>query len=303
MKDDAADPETTTNPSANYETWNFSPCFDLSVRKKVAHLKLCRPEAYNSMTPEFWDDLPAIVNGLSDSGEIRAMVISSAGKHFSSGMDLSVFSSGLDGSVSGSPIETARKNANLMSNVLYLQDTFNSLQNARFPVLVAIQGGCIGGAVDMVTAADMRYATKDAWFCIQETNIGMTADVGTLQRLPKIIPDGVARQIAFTGERMSADRALQYGLVNEVYPDQETMLKAVTEIAETIAEKSPMAIWGIKESINYSRDHTVTDSMRFIANWQSGMLKNTDLAEAFRAHSQKETPNFQDLGPIKRGLS
>ena len=172
-------------------------CFDAEVADGVATVTMKRPERLNTMIPEFWDELPALVRDLDARGDVRVVVIASTGKHFSAGMDLAVFGGGTGGSTK----ERGRTAANTRLNVLHLQETFSALEKARMPVLVAIQGGCIGGAVDMVTAADLRYATEDAFFCIQEINIGMTADVGTLQRLPKLIPEGVCRELAYTGRR------------------------------------------------------------------------------------------------------
>ena len=154
----------------------------------------------------------------------------------------------------------------------------------------------------MVTAADMRYATEDAWFCIQEINIGMTADVGTLQRLPKIIPEGVARELAYTGRRMTAQRAMEVGLVNEVFSSHEVMVDAVLEIASEIATKSPLAIWGTKESINYTRDHSVADSLNFIATWQAGMYQPKDMASVFEAQTKRKSQNlmiYRLLGRVR----
>ncbi len=206
-------------------------CFDVSVSDKVAHLQLQRPDELNTMTPAFWTELPTIVRELDAAGDVRAAVISSTGKHFSAGMDLSVFTGGSAIGGTGGSTEVGRQRANLWMMVQNLQDSFTALEDARFPVLAAIQGGCIGGAVDMVTAADMRYCSADAFFCIQEINIGMTADVGTLQRLPKLIPEGVAREYAYTGERMPAQRALEVGLVNRVFDDHESLVAGVLEIA------------------------------------------------------------------------
>lgn len=221
-------------------------------------------------------------------------------------MDLSVFTGGSDATdaVSGGAgiKETGRQRAALRYNVLHLQHSFSILEQARMPVLAAIQGGCIGGAVDMVTAADCRYATDDAFFCIQEINIGMTADVGTLQRLPKLIPEGIVRELAYTGRRMPAAQAKTLGLVNETYSDHETMLSGVHEIAAEIASKSPLAIHGTKETILYTRDHSVEDSLKYIAAWQTGMFQPGDMAETFVAKSEGREPVFEDLGEIRRGL-
>ena len=275
-------------------------CFDVSISDKVAHIRLSRGEAYNTMIPSFWRELPEIVNEISDAGSARAIVLSSTGRHFCAGMDLSVFGSG--GLDSTSPVEAGRKHSQLRMQALHLQETFTCLERARMPVLAAIQGGCIGGGVDMVTACDMRYATADAFFCIQEINIGMTADVGTLQRLPKLIPEGVARQLAYTGERMGADRAREIGLVNEVFETHDDLVDGVLEIAAEVASKSPLAIWGTKEMVNFTRDHTVADSLNYIATWQAGMFQPQDMAETFRAKMDKDDPEFSDLPKVRRGL-
>lgn len=274
-------------------------CFDVEQEGKVAHVRLNRPDALNSMTREFWMELPEIVNRISDDGSARAIVLSSTGKHFSAGMDLAVFASG-GGSApqgEGHSSEMGRLRAYFRDVVRMLQDSFTSLEKARMPVLAAIQGGCIGGAVDMVTACDLRYASADAFFCVQEINIGMTADVGTLQRLPKIIPDGVAREMAYRGHRLPADRALQVGLVNEVFPDHESLVAGVLEIAQEIASKSPLAVYGTKQMLNYSRDHSVEDSLNFIATWQTGMFQPADMIESFAARAEKRDPAFDDLLP------
>ena len=273
-------------------------CFDVSLEKGVATVTLNRGEELNTMIPAFWIELPKIINSINKSGEARVIVLASTGKHFSAGMDLAVFSMGS----ADSAAETGRVRAGLRENALHLQDSFTSLEKARIPVLAAIQGGCVGGAVDMVTACDMRYATEDAFFCIQEINIGMTADVGTLQRLPKLIPEGVCRELAYTGRRMKADEAKSVGLVNEVYSDKDSLFDGVMEIAEEIASKSPLAIWGSKEMITYSRDHSTADSLNYIATWQSGMFQPADMKEAFSSKAENRPSEFDDLLPMREGL-
>ena len=270
-------------------------CFDVSVSDKVAHLQLHRPDELNTMTPAFWTELPGIIGELDAGGEVRAAVISSTGKHFSAGMDLSVFTGGSAIGGTGGSTEVGRQRAALWLMVQQLQDSFTALENARFPVLAAIQGGCIGGAVDMVTAADMRYCSADAFFCIQEINIGMTADVGTLQRLPKLIPEGVARELAYTGDRMPAQRALEVGLVNQVFDDHESLVSGVLDIAGRIAVRSPLAIWGTKEMINFTRDHSVAYSLKYMAGWQSGMFQPRDMLEEFAAKGERRAPEFDGL--------
>ena len=273
-------------------------CFDVSLEKGVATVTLNRSEELNTMIPAFWIELPKIINSINKSGEARVIVLASTGKHFSAGMDLAVFSMGS----ADSAAETGRVRAGLRENALHLQDSFTCLEKARIPVLAAIQGGCVGGAVDMVTACDMRYATEDAFFCIQEINIGMTAEVGTLQRLPKLIPEGVCRELAYTGRRMKADEAKSVGLVNEVYSDKDSLFNGVMEIAEEIASKSPLAIWGSKEMITYSRDHSTADSLNYIATWQSGMFQPADMKEAFSSKAENRPSEFDDLLPMREGL-
>jgi enoyl-CoA hydratase len=274
-------------------------CFDVEIADQVAHVRLSRPDELNTMTPDFWRELPEIVTGISDEASARVVVISSTGKHFSAGMDLSVF---LEGGLEGQQAEAGRRHARLRSNAKVLQWSFTALEKARVPVLAAVQGGVIGGAVDLVTACDMRYATADAFFCVQEINIGMTADVGTLQRIGKVVNEGFAREMAYTGRRYPAARLQEVGLVQQVYPDHEALLAGVLETAREIASKSPLAIWGTKVALNYARDHSVDDSLDQIATWQSGMFQPDDMAEAFTAKSEKRPAVFPDLLPEPRGL-
>jgi len=293
-------------------------CFDLELKDGVAHLRMNRPEAMNTMTPAFWRELPALVNELSDAGEARVIVLSSTGKHFTAGMDLAVFQGGnlalgtsTEGARSeggaraksaGVQEEPGRARSRTRQAALRFQESFNALERARVPVLAAIQGGCIGGGVDMISACDVRYCSADAFFCIQEINLGLTADVGTLQRLPKLVPAGVVRELAYTGRRMSAQRAKEVGLVNEVYPSHDALLAAVLATAAEIAEKSPLAIWGSKQMLNYARDHSVEDGLEYVATWQAGMFFGSDMAEAFEAKAEKRKPVFQNNPATRRGV-
>ncbi len=274
-------------------------CFDVEQDGGVAHIQLNRPDALNSMTREFWMELPEIVRGLDADGKVRAIVVSSTGKHFCAGMDLGVFATGAGGAPQGDGLSTelGRQRAYFRDVVLMLQNSLTSFENARMPVLAAIHGGCIGGAVDMVTACDLRYASRDAFFSVHEINIGMTADVGTLQRLPKLIPEGVAREMAYRGQRLPAERAYQVGLVQELFDDHASLVSGVLDIASEIASKSPLAMHGSKAMLNYARDHSVEDSLNFIATWQTGMFQPADMIESFTAKGEGRDPAFDDILP------
>ena len=176
-----------------------------------------------------------------------------------------------------------------------LQAAFSSLENCRSPVLAAIQGGCIGGGIDMVTACDMRYATDDAFFILQETNLAMTADVGTFPRLLKLIPEGVAREIAYTGRRFEAAEAKANGLLNETFADAETMLTQVMAIAAEIARKAPLAVAGCKRIINYARDHSTADTLDYIGIWNASMLQTEEVMEAIGANAENRAGQFAAL--------
>jgi len=270
----------------------------VNIENHIAHIQLSRPEALNSMVPAFWKELPAVVRKIDAEAQARVIVISSQGKHFSAGMDLSVFTN-MAKDFQGEPARRAERTRRL---VLELQDSFNALEEVRMPVLVAVQGGVIGGAVDMICAADSRYCTEDAYFTIKETELGMTADVGTLQRLPHLMPQGLIRELAYTGRNMPSSEAKECGFINQVFADQQSMLEAVMKIASKIAMHSPMAVAGCKEMINYTRDHSVSDSLTYMATWQSGMFQMPDVQEAMSAGQQKRKPVYADLHKKSSGM-
>ncbi|MDE1986463.1 MAG: enoyl-CoA hydratase/isomerase family protein [Alphaproteobacteria bacterium] len=280
-------------------------CFDVGIADKIARITLKRGDELNTMTPDFWRELPEIVRDIDDGAKARVIVIASTGKHFCAGMDLSVFtggqSAGAAAALSGE--ERGRVRANLRNKVLELQETFGVLDRARMPVLVAVQGGCIGAGVDMISACDCRYATEDAFFVIQEINLGMTADVGTFPRLCHLMPQSALRELAYAGRRLPARRAKELGLVSEVFATPAEMLAHVMDVAKDIAEKSPLAVHGSKMMMNYARDHSIADGLDYIATWQAGMYNpETDMLESFMAKNQKRTAVFADLLPVKKGL-
>ena len=277
-------------------------CFDLKIENKIAHLTMNRPEKLNTMIKTFWDELPEIITAIDQDALARVIVISSTGKHFSAGMDLSVFSqSNITGRDEKSNNEKGRFRGSFYKNLLKLQETFNCIDNSRIPVLMAIQGGCIGGAVDFASACDIRYCTKDSFFCIQEINIGMTADVGTFPRLPYLIPAGLVKELAYTGRRLLADEAKDSGLVNKVFKNQEEMMDYVLDIAKQIANKTPLAVWGSKDMINYTRGRTIEEGLDRISLWQAGMYHpDSDMKEAFSAQMEDREAEFEDLYPLKK---
>jgi enoyl-CoA hydratase len=269
-------------------------CFTLTLDAQVAHLQLSRPEALNTLGPTFWRELDAALAWLHQGNAARALVISSTGKHFSAGMALDVFGSAI--SMDDASPEGRAAIADLLGD---LQATFTKLETLRIPVIAALHGGCIGGAVDMVTAACIRYATRDAFFCVQEINIGMVADVGTLQRLPKLLPMGLVKELAYPGRRLSAERALQYGLVNELFDTPEACVRAALACAREIAAKPPVAIWGTKQVIHYARDHSVDDALKQMGWVQGAIWSNAHVAEAIRAMQRREAGEFPPLKPLE----
>lgn len=271
--------------------------FDFAVENHVARIIFNRPDKANAMVLPFWQEMVDVFAEIEDRPEIRAVVISSTGKHFTGGLDLSAFANIAGEMMQG---DRGRVGEQMRRTVAEMQETFAVIDRCRVPVLAAIQGGCIGGGVDLISACDMRYCTNDAWFCIQEINIGMTADVGTLQRLPHLMPSGLVRELAYTGRRMPAEEAFRCGLVNAAYASQDEMLAAVLEIAKTIASKSPLAVHGSKEMLNYTRDHDTADALNYMQVWQAGMFLSIDLMEQMQANQQKREAKFADLLPAKK---
>lgn len=270
-------------------------CLTLTEDAGVGHLVLNRPDAMNTMSPQLWRELETVLDQLHRSPTLRALVISSTGRHFSAGMSLDVFQNG------GIQLDdrSAEGRAAIVDLLADMQQAFNRLDDLRVPTIAAIQGGCIGGAVDLVAACDIRYAEAGAFFCIQEINIGMAADLGTLQRLPKLIPLGVVKELAYTGRRLPAARALAVGLVNDVLATPAECVEAALLCAREIAQKPPVAVWGSKQAIHYARDHGVKDSLQQMGWLQAAIWQNRNLMEAFAATQAKRPTAFPDLAALK----
>lgn len=270
---------------AQYET------FLVTVVDAVAHVRLNRPKKANALNAKAWQEMLQIFQALDDDPSVRVIILSGEGKNFCAGIDLGMLMSLRP--ASGDDCQ-ARHREHIRKFVLELQAPINAIQACCKPVLAAIQNACVGGAVDITSACDMRYATHDAFFSIAEVDMGLVADLGTMQRLPKLIPDGVVRELAFTGRRMYAEEAQSVGFVNKVYDDYETMMSAVTEIARMIASKSPVVIRGTKHILNHSRDHSIAEGLQYMATWNAGMILSNDLTEAFMAKMQNRQPTFED---------
>ena len=262
---------------------------ELSIEAQVATVCLNRPDKANAMNAPMWEELQRCFEWLDQEPSVRAVVLAGNGKHFCAGLDLTVF-----GNLHSTAADPARQAEQLRRTILRLQGNLNAIEQCRVPVLAAIHYTCIGGGVDMTCCADMRYATQDAFFSIREIDIGMTADVGTLQRLPRIIPDGVVRELAYTGRNMTAEEARDVGFVNQVFDNRETMLREVTAIARTIAAKAPLAMRGTKEMLLYARDHSVAEGLNYIATWNAGMMSKADLQAGMQAQFNKTQATYED---------
>jgi enoyl-CoA hydratase len=258
----------------------------------VATVRLNRPDKANAMNAALWQEIRRAFAWVDETPAARVAILEGEGRHFSSGIDLQMMA-GLMPQVHDDCDGRAREK--LRRVILDLQDTLSSLERCRKPVLAAIHGACVGGAVDLICCADMRYAAADAQFTIKEVDIGMVADVGTLQRLPRLIgSQGLVRELAYTGRSVDAAEARAIGLVNRVYDSREALHTGVREIAATIAAKSPLAIRGIKEMLNYARDHGVADGLNHVATWNAAMLMSEDLMKAMTGAQARVAPKFRD---------
>ncbi len=260
----------------------------------VAHLVLNRPDRLNTMAPPFFPALRDAVQALGTAAQARALVISSTGRHFSAGMALDVF----DGDSLGLSGATPQARLAFQDHLRQLMRCFDALEQAHFPVIAAIQGGCIGGALDLAAACDLRVASADAFFVVQEIHIGMAADLGSLQRLPKLVPPGVAREMALLGERMSAERALAVGLVNAVCADAEATVQRALAMAQAIAAKSPLAVAGSKHALNYAVDHSTAEALAQMALLQSAIWDPAGMGRAIAAWKAKGSAAFEPLQAV-----
>ena len=273
--------------------------FDLTIADAIAHIRLNRPEKRNAMVPAFWEELPRAVESIDRQSLARVIVISSSGPHFTAGIDVSMFAESDPGDADAARRKRIAHGADFYGRVAAMQHTFSALEDCRLPVIAAIQGGCIGGGVDLATACCIRNATEDAFFTIFETRIGMTADVGTFPRIAKLLPEGIVRELAYTGRRMGAAEAHARGLVNHVYKDHHTLLKHTLELAREIAAQAPLAVYGCKRMITYARDHSTADTLDYVRIWNASFLSREEIGAAMQANAAGRAGDFVDLPPIR----
>ncbi len=263
----------------------------LEIADHVATVTLTRGDAFNTMTKAFWDELPQAFAAIDADPSVRAVVIASTGKHFSAGIDLNWAGTSLGGHTG----DAGRAREAFRRHVKHLQETFNVVDRCRVPVIAAVQGGCIGAGVDLVTACDLRVGSADCYFTVQEINIAIVADVGTLQRIPHLLPQGLVRELAYTGRKFAAAEAARYGFLNRVEADHDAALATAQALAVEIAAKSPLAIAGIKQVLNHGRDATIEAGLEYVAVWNAAMLQGDDMAAAMTARRAKTAAVFADL--------
>ncbi len=266
-----------------------SDVISVEIADHIATVWLDRPEKRNAMGKAFWEDLPRAMEAVGNDDDVRVVVIAAKGPSFTVGLDLVEFA-GLDlGGVSASPAAGAKQT---YREIKKMQWTMTSVAECPKPVIAAVHGHCIGGGIDLITAADIRLATTDASFSVRETKIAIVADVGTLQRLPMIVGAGHVAELAYTGKDVDGARAAEIGLVNDVFDDQDALMKATHEMAAEIAANSPLVVQGVKHILQAGESRTVEEALDYVALYNTSHLRSADLAEAMAAYVQRRPPEF-----------
>ena len=253
----------------------------------IGWLWLNRPEKMNAFSPDLWEDLPRAVAELGARPEVRVIVVAGRGRAFTVGIDLNML-----GDLAPSGGSPAAAKLALFRRLKELQQTFTSLERSSVPVIAAVHGWCIGAGMDLITACDIRLAATDAVFSVRETRMAMVADMGTLERLPKVVSAGHVAELVYTGKDIDAARAEQMGLVNQVYSDQESLMAGAREWAEQIAANSPMAVQGAKAVLSAEEGRSVTEALDYVALWNAAFLESEDLYEAMAAFMERRPPRF-----------
>lgn len=256
---------------------------NVCYEKSIAKVTLARPDKANAICESMWKALGEIFTNLSHDANIKVIILDAQGEHFCSGIELGMLDQIFD---TNSQLASGQ-NESIRSKIITLQETVSQVEKCLKPVIVSIQGACIGGGVDLITACDVRYGTESSYFSVKEAAIGITADLGTLQRLPTIVGQGIAREWAFTCKNVKADEAFRRGLINQIFPDQEAMQAEAIRVANLIASHPSSSIRGTKHILNYSRDHPTDNSLDYVATWNAAMLSQAEIKEALRALQQK----------------
>jgi enoyl-CoA hydratase/carnithine racemase len=260
------------------------------IEDGVAHVELARADKFNAMDGAMFAAIGDTFRALGRDPAVRAILLSGRGRHFTAGLDLDYASS----QFRPGP-DAARAAEAKLRHIEWLQDCFSAVEAARPPVIAAVHGGCIGAGVDLASACDLRLASADAFFQVAEVDVAITADLGTLQRLGYLIPQGLLRELTYTGRRVGAEEAARIGLVNRIETDREAAIAAGLALARTIAAKSPLAVAGAKKNLNHSRGRPVEDGLRDVALWNAAALATADLGEAVRARLGKTEASFPPL--------
>ncbi|MFE8601749.1 crotonase/enoyl-CoA hydratase family protein [Archangium violaceum] len=258
----------------------------------IAELVLTGPGKGNALGPDFWREMPEALRALDADDSVRVILLRGDGSNFTYGLDLMAMTESLGPLILGEG-NLALERTKLLQLIEKMQAATEGLARSRKPVLAAVHGWCIGGGMDLIAACDFRYCSREAKFSLREVRVGITADLGALQRLPRIIGEGNARELAYTGGDVDADRALQMGLVNQIFATPEELLASARATARKIADNPPLVVQGAKQVMEYCADKSVADGLRYVAVWNSAFLQSHDLAEAFAAFAERRTPRFQ----------
>jgi enoyl-CoA hydratase len=271
-----------------------SPVLSVERSGAVATLWLDRPEARNAMGEDLWRDMPEAMEVLGNDPEVRVIVVAAKGPHFSVGLDLKAMGGMLSGvgAAPGQGTSGAEKALQARRDILRLQASITAVARCPKPVIAAVHGYCIGGGVDLIAACDIRLASADAVFSVREAKVAIVADLGSLQRLPAIIGAGHVAELAFTGKDITAARAKEIGLVNDVAVDAEAVQQEASALAQEIAANSPLAVQGTKAILASNEGRTVAEGLDYVATWNAGMLGSDDLVEAMKAFMERRAPTF-----------
>ena len=266
----------------------MSEFFTVSRETGYAHIALSRPDAANALGAGFWTEFPDAVRALEADPGVRALIITGQGRNFCGGLDVTSFS-GLGG------CSTPQERAEFRRHLVVMQKALDALEESRLPVIAAIQGACVGAGLDLVLACDIRIAAENAYFGVEETNLALVADLGSLQRGLHHLPFGIMAELAYTGRRAPAAEMMGFGLLNAVTPDIDAAIEKAAGIASQIARKSPLTIGGVKRNLIHARDASVAEGLKFVADWNAAMFSPEEIAEALTARAEKREPGFSIL--------